>query len=137
MSRGRTLIFYDGQCGLCHRAVRFALRHDPDGSRFRFAPLQGSTLSEVLEPDAIAQLSDSIVVLTLEGELLQLSDAVLWLGREIGGIWATLARAGAIVPRPLRDLVYRAIARVRHRLFRRPAELCPLVPESLRDRFLP
>ncbi|HZH02738.1 MAG TPA: DCC1-like thiol-disulfide oxidoreductase family protein [Myxococcaceae bacterium] len=35
------ILFYDGGCGLCHRAVRFVLARDPAG-RFRFAPLGGS-----------------------------------------------------------------------------------------------
>ena len=56
------------------------------------------------------------------------------LGR-LGGLWRLLASALAIVPGPVRDLGYDAIAAVRYRLFRRPAEVCPLIPATLRVRF--
>src|SRR5208282_2216789 len=32
-------LFYDGYCGLCHRAVRFILAEDTTGTAFRFAAL--------------------------------------------------------------------------------------------------
>jgi len=41
-----------------------------------------------------------------------------------------------VVPRFLRDGVYDGIARVRHKLFAKPSEACPLMPEELRRRFL-
>ncbi len=135
--RQHTLIFYDGHCGLCHRAVLFSLRHDRDGSRFRFAPLQGETLRQQLPAEVIAGLADSIVVIDREGTVLQESDAVLSMLHRIGGGWASLGRLCSWVPRSLRDLVYRAIARIRTRLFRRPPDVCPVVPEELRSRFLP
>ncbi|HEY8944686.1 MAG TPA: hypothetical protein VIM73_10510, partial [Polyangiaceae bacterium] len=31
-------VYYDGQCGLCHGAVRLLLAEDRDGSAFRFSP---------------------------------------------------------------------------------------------------
>ena len=137
MNRDHALVFYDGDCGLCHRAVKFALHHDPDGSRFRFAPLQGSTLQRELAAEVLDTLSDSIVVLTKDGTVLQRSDATLLMLDQIGGGWATLGHLSSLVPRSLRDLVYRGVAKTRHRLFQRPDEVCPVVPEALRRRFLP
>lgn len=135
--REHTLIFYDGHCGLCHSAALFALRRDPDGSRFRFAPLQGDTLRQSLPASAIADLTDSIVVLGLDGMALQESDAIISVLEEIGGGWRTLGRLCGLVPRPLRDFAYRAIARARRRLFRSPPGMCPVVPTELETRFLP
>jgi len=39
------------------------------------------------------------------------------------------------VPQGMRDLGYNGIARVRHRLFRRPTDACPVTPPELRARF--
>ncbi len=39
------------------------------------------------------------------------------------------------VPRPVRDLAYDAVARVRHRLFAKPAGACPILSRELRSRF--
>ena len=36
------IVFYDGDCGLCDRFVRWMLRRDR-GHHYRFAPLQGET----------------------------------------------------------------------------------------------
>ena len=137
MIRAHTLVFYDGHCGLCHRAVRFALDHDPQGDLFRYAPLQGSTFREQIPAAAAENLADSIVIQRVDGALLQQSDAILFLLAEIGGGWRRLGRSLATVPRLLRDQVYRGVARLRHLLFRTPPDLCPIVPSSIQDRFLP
>ena len=137
MSRQHTLVFYDGHCGLCHRAVMFVLRRDADGSRFRFAPLQGETLRQQLSEDRIAQLADSIVVVGIDGAVQQESEAVLLMLEQLGGGWRVFGRLSSWVPGSLRNGVYRGIARIRHRLFRRQTDLCPVVPAELRSRFLP
>jgi len=128
-------IFYDGSCGLCHRTIRFALTRDPGGLLFRFTPLQSERFRHLIPADRRQRLPDSIVVLTADHRLLTRSDAVLHMMRRIGGVWAALSALGALVPRPLRDAAYDAVARVRARLFRRPDAACPLVPRELRDRF--
>lgn len=137
MNRTHALVFYDGNCGLCHHAVRFALARDAQGSLFRFAPLQGSTLQGSISTEVAERLPDSIVIQTRDGTLLVESEAVLFMLREIGGGWGGFGRVAAVIPRPWRDLVYRAVARTRHLIFRRPADLCPVVPASIRNRFLP
>ena len=137
MNRRHTLVFYDGNCGLCHGAVRFALNRDPEGRLFRFAPLQGSTLTDVLSQDALSKLADSIAVLGTDDSLWEQSDAILIMLEQIGGGWRFMGQTLSIVPRGLRDLVYRSVARVRHHLFRKPSDMCPVVPASLRERFLP
>lgn len=130
-------VFYDGHCGLCHRGVKFALRRDANGSRFRFAPLQGATLRERLDTESIAALPDSIVLLDADGTLRVKSDATLAILSRIGGAWAAWAKLGRCVPRVVRDGAYDAVARVRHRFFAKPVEACPVVPVEVRDRFLP
>jgi predicted DCC family thiol-disulfide oxidoreductase YuxK len=131
------ILFYDGHCGLCHRTVKFVLKHDRSGSAFRFAPLQGTTFESRIAPDRRAGLPDSIVVLTNEGSLLVRSDAFLHVRRRLGGGWRILANAQAVIPRPLRDLVYDFVARIRYRVFGKRDDLCPIVPPDLRARFDP
>jgi predicted DCC family thiol-disulfide oxidoreductase YuxK len=43
----------------------------------------------------------------------------------------------AVIPRPLRDVVYEFVARIRHRVFGRRDDLFPVVPPDLRARFDP
>ena len=130
------LLFYDGDCGLCHRSVRFVAAADRAG-RFRFAPLGGETFRALVPADARAPLPDSIVVRRADGALLARSEATLHVLRRLGGRWRALAAALALVPRGLRDAGYDFVARRRARWFARPADACPIVPPHLRARFAP
>lgn len=129
------LVFYDGHCGLCHRAVRFLLAEDHTGRTFQFAPLESETFQTAINEDQRATLPDSIIVRTAEGEVLMRSAAVLYALRRLGGVWRVLGTVAAIVPAGIRDGVYDWIAHIRYRLFPTPAEACPLVPADLRGRF--
>ena len=133
---GPEVLFYDGGCGLCHRAVRFVLWADPEGRAFRFAPLGGATFEAEVPAAERAQLPDSLVLRTAEGALLTRSAGVLHLLRRLGGVWRGLALLFGLVPRPLRDAAYDFVARIRLRLFARPDDACPVVPPPLRARFL-
>jgi predicted DCC family thiol-disulfide oxidoreductase YuxK len=128
-------VFYDGSCGLCHRFVRFLLAEDRTGSTFRFAPLQGETFQAAYPADVRKSYPDSIVVEDEEGRVLIRSRAALAALAHLGGLWRALAAVAWIVPAPLRDVVYDGVAVVRHRLFARPSDVCPLVPAHLARRF--
>ncbi|MFP4601181.1 MAG: DCC1-like thiol-disulfide oxidoreductase family protein [Persicimonas sp.] len=133
-------VFYDGGCGLCHRAVRFVLAEDTaEPPAFRFAPLGGETFERALvESDSAVEfgdLPDSIIVATADGEILVKSEAILYIGRRLGGLWRAFSTIASLVPRAVRDFVYDGIARIRHRLFAQPKDVCPLLPPELRERF--
>lgn len=130
------LLFYDGGCGLCHHLVRFVIRRDLDGSRFRFAPLGGPAFLEAIRPADRDRLPDSVVLRTADGRTLVRSGAVLHLGERLGGIWRFLARAAGLLPRWLLDFGYDQVAAVRKRLFAPPDGVCPVLPPELRGRFL-
>jgi predicted DCC family thiol-disulfide oxidoreductase YuxK len=128
-------LFYDGHCGLCHRAVKFVLKHDRSGRAFRFAPLQGETFAARVAAERRVGLPDSVVVLTSDGAILVRSAAFLYVLRRLGGGWVVLASVLGVIPRGLRDFVYDLVARVRYRVFGRQDDVCPIVPAELRARF--
>ena len=131
------MLFRSGHCGLCHRTVKFILKHDRSGNAFRFSPLQGETIQARIPADRRAGLPDSFVVLTRDGALLIRSNASLHMLERLGGGWKILAKILSVIPRSLRDFVYDSVARVRYRLFGRRDDLCPIVPPNLRARFDP
>jgi predicted DCC family thiol-disulfide oxidoreductase YuxK len=131
------ILFYDGHCGLCHSAVKFVVKHDRSGTAFRFAPLYGKTFEATVPVDQRAGLCDSMVVQTNEGLLLMRSNALVHILQRLGGKWKILALVVAVIPRPLGDVFYNAIARIRYRVFGRRDDLCPVVPHHLRARFDP
>lgn len=127
-------LFYDGECGLCHRVVRFVLAEDRDAS-FRFAPLHGATFMTSV-PDAIRHsLPDSFVIVTPTGTVLTRSNAVVYLLQSLGGLWLIAAMLLAWLPESMRDALYNLMGRHRQKLFRKPAGSCPLMTAALRKRF--
>jgi predicted DCC family thiol-disulfide oxidoreductase YuxK len=131
------IVFYDGHCAWCDRAVRFVLKHDRSGGAFRFAPLQGTTYPSRVPAEKRAMLPNSIILLTQDGNALTRSDAFVHIFRRLGGGWKTLAGALALIPRPACDFVYDFIARIRYRIFGRRDNLCPIMPPELSARFDP
>jgi len=131
------LIFYDGHCGLCHRTVRFLLARDPEGALFRFAPLFGETFDARVPQQAREGLADSLAVLRSDGVLLQRASGVFHALHRIGGFWGLLGTIGGWFPAGLTDWGYDRVAAVRHRLFKRPTQTCPVVPDEQRGRFVP
>jgi len=128
-------VFYDGQCGLCHRAVQFLLKRDPEGEKFRYATLQGETATTLLAP--LSPVPDSMVVHTPNQTLLTQGDAALHLARALGGLWAVLGVLGRILPRFIRNILYDGIAARRYGWFGKRDEACPLLAPDQRDLFLP
>jgi len=63
------------------------------------------------------------------------STAVIYVMKRLGGQWFLAAGLLSLVPRPLRDFGYAAVASVRKALFGTTQELCPLVPPQWRARF--
>jgi predicted DCC family thiol-disulfide oxidoreductase YuxK len=134
--RAREHLFFDGDCGLCHRVVRFVAAEDRAGSFF-FSPLQGDTMRTLTSDEQRAALPDSVVVRADDGRLVVTSDAWIHVLERLGGLWRLAAALLAAVPRPLRELGYRLVARWRRVWFARPDGRCPLLSQRLRTRFLP
>lgn len=131
MSNGPTL-FFDGECGLCARAVQWCLRRDRRRV-LRFAPLRGETYGALDAPNKPTDMT-TMVLRDVDGVHVR-SDAVLRLMRHVGGAWSVLAAAGRVVPRGLRDAVYRRVA-ARRMLWFGAADRCAFVKEEDRARFL-
>lgn len=134
-------IFYDGECALCHGAVKFIIARDRQ-ARFVFAPLGGATFVRLLGRAPACGSTDqptegppdSIVVCRNDGSTLVRSAAVLHILERLGGAWWALARLARVVPRPVRDWCYDRVAAVRRRWFGAASGACPLVPPERRDR---
>jgi len=129
-------LFYDGGCGLCHRAVRFVAARDRAGA-IRFAPLGGGTFLRTLPQEVRAGLPDSLVVRTAAGRILVRAGALSHLLRRLGGGWALLGWMAERLPQVLSDGLYDAVARNRGRWFRPPEAACPVLSPDQRGRFDP
>lgn len=129
------IVFFDGDCGLCHRYIRFVLRNERPSGGLKFASLQGETARKLLPHELVDRVS-TMVVRTEQGRLLTRSDASVFIGRRLRHPWRASAIVGGWLPRPVRDAAYRLVASARRRLFSRPASNCPVHSGPLRERFL-
>lgn len=109
------IIVFDAMCVLCSANAAFVLRHDKIG-RFRLASIQGEVGAALYRRFGIDPANPETLIV-VEGETALLnSDAVLAIWAGLDRPWNVLATL-RIVPRWLRDPVYRWIARHRYRLF--------------------
>lgn len=127
------VIVFDGQCVLCSRSVHFIMERDPQ-RRFRFATMQSGSGRKLLRDHGLDP-EDPVSLLLFDGTRPWTdSEAVLRIATRLGGGWG-LVRVARIVPRALRDRMYRAFARRRFRWFGRRAT-CMLPSPGNADRFL-
>jgi predicted DCC family thiol-disulfide oxidoreductase YuxK len=126
------VILYDGVCVLCSGWMRFVLRRDRD-HLFCFTPIQsdyGSALARALGIDPLDPDTNAVV---WKGVAYRRSDAALRVVSLLPGLeWVGMLH---IVPRFLRDAVYRLIARTRYRVWGRHA-VCDLGGQTYADRIV-
>lgn len=127
------LVVYDGECALCHWAVRFIRRQDKKG-KFHFTPQQGNFVRSVLSDETRKELPDSVWLIDSEGRLYLKGDAVLYVLRELKGIWLLPGWLFGLIPRVIRNYIYDFVASRRKRIGRDIA--CELPPGGERTRFL-
>jgi predicted DCC family thiol-disulfide oxidoreductase YuxK len=129
----RPIIVFDAECLLCSANAQFVLDHDRQG-RFLLASMQGDAGSALYRRFGIDP-TDPDTLIVVEGDRVRRdSDAILAIWAGLGWPWraATMFR---LVPRVLRDSVYRWVARNRYRLFGR-RDTCWLPDPAFRDRLL-
>ena len=137
----RPILFVDGQCVLCQRTARWVMRRDRRG-RVALAALQGTTARRLLPPALRGEAGGtapaapgSVVWREVDGRLRTRSAAVLAVAAALGGRYRIGAALLRLVPAPLRDALYLALARRRRRWFG-ATDRCLLPAAAARGRLL-
>ena len=129
----RPIIVFDGKCVLCSGWAQFVLRNDRR-KRFRLLPAQ-TPLGKALYRHYGLDPDDYETNLLIEDGLVwQKSEGTIRMFERLGLPWSLLAVA-RILPRSIRDRLYRVLARNRLRWFG-VRESCLLALPGLEDRFL-
>lgn len=132
--KSHRIIVFDGVCVLCSDWVRFVMRRDRP-KLFQFAAMQTDRGRALLTAHGIDP-DDPVTFLLVEDDRHYTdTDAALRVIREFHFGWQALAAALRVIPRFLRNALYRWIARNRYRLFGR-REICFLPSAADADRFL-
>lgn len=128
------IVFFDGECAFCSRGIRWLARLDRH-DHIRFSPLQG----ELAKNRGITMNDDPaedtmIVVREEDGRVFSKSDGTLELAAALGFPFGLLGMF-KLVPRTLRDALYRWIARNRYRWFGK-ADVCRLPSPEVERRLI-
>lgn len=128
----RKIILFDGDCHFCNRSVQFIIKRDPQ-AHFLFASLQSDTGIKLLKKYKVPHDIDTIVLIDNERAHIQ-SSAALRICKNLRGLWK-LFYICLIVPRPIRNYVYKIIANNRYKWFG-TATSCTLPTLEESERFL-
>jgi predicted DCC family thiol-disulfide oxidoreductase YuxK len=126
------IVLFDGDCAFCNASVVWIIRRNPSDT-LRFAPLESPEGKRALGSRAVADTRNTMVLIDAAGVHTS-STASLRIASHLTQPWALLGACGLVIPRPIRDAVYRLIARNRHRIY--GAAVCEVPTPELRRRML-
>lgn len=132
-SSSHPIILFDGVCNLCNGFVQFVIKRD-HRNVFRFGPLQSESARQILMPLGSEHRDLTSIVLLDDEDIATESDAVLKIARELHGLWSLLY-SFIIVPRMVRDTMYRIVSRHRYRIFGK-RDSCMVPSPELLDKFI-
>ena len=133
MSPDRPIILFDGVCNLCIRAVQFIIKRDKK-KQFLFASLQGQTGQELLRKFNLPADKFHSLLLIEGDKSFTHSTATLRIARRFQGPWKLLY-GFIIVPKFIRNAIYRWVSRNRYQWFGKQEE-CMVPTPALKERFL-
>ena len=107
-------ITYDSECNFCNGVVSFLRKRDRR-NYFRFVPLQSEEGAALIKTAGLSEKDRNTVVYYTRDRIYLRSTAVLNILKDTHSFWS-LAYAGIIFPRFIRDWVYRLVARYRYHI---------------------
>jgi predicted DCC family thiol-disulfide oxidoreductase YuxK len=126
------IILFDGVCNLCNSSVQFIIKRDPQ-VYFYFASLQSEYGKQYISKFELDSNLDSIILIE-NGKAYVQSTAALRVCKQLSSPWKLLA-ISLIIPVPIRNLLYKFIAKNRYKWFGK-REMCMIPTPAQRKRFL-
>lgn len=128
------IVYFDGVCNLCSTSVQFFIKLDRH-ARLRFASLQSDAASAVRSQLGISLDHPRSIIVEHNGKLYENSSAIIRALYQLGPTGRMVGFLIWLVPKPIRNVVYRIIASNRYSWFGRKAT-CWLPTPELKSRFL-
>ena len=127
------LVIFDGHCVICNGSVRTIAANDVTGS-IRFTHSE-TLLSKRLSNEWPSYINPSASVVFIDnGNVYTMSDAVIQIAKYLRFPY-NLLRFYKILPKGIRDKLYRFVANNRYRIFKK-REHCILPGRNLRSKII-
>lgn len=125
------VIYFDGECALCNACVDFVIEKDLQ-QIFLFSSLRSEYATARLPQTYVGNCST--LVLEVDGQFFTKTEAVVGIGKRLGGMWTALAILLSLIPNCMADVIYDWVAKHRYRFFGKRSCRVPTGVES--NRFL-
>src|SRR5688572_14864114 len=126
------IVLFDGVCNYCNAMVNFAIRNDRKGI-LKFATLQSETGKQLKSKYNIPAEIDSVILIEND-RVYTYSDAAIRIARYLR--WpAKMLYGFIIIPRFIREPIYKWIAKNRYKWFGKKDE-CMVPGPDIKSRFL-
>ena len=129
----RHIVIFDGVCNFCNGAVNFIINRDPNGI-FAFTPMQSELAHELMKRYNVPDVGVDTFLLIKNGQCFVFSSAALEITKDLTGLWYFF-NVFRVVPKPIRDAIYKMFARNRYKLFGRK-DTCMVPSKEVRSRFV-
>lgn len=124
----------DAHCALCARGAKW-IAHNDHNVEFKIVPSQSELGNALMRHFEMDPADPTSWLYLIDGHAYASLDALVNVGRRLGGVWNVLI-ALRVIPRGLRDILYRFVARNRYRWFG-TADLCGLPDPQVKKRLFP
>ncbi|MBC9813536.1 DUF393 domain-containing protein [Crocinitomicaceae bacterium CZZ-1] len=126
-----TIIFYDGDCGLCNRSVQFVLKHERHSALY-FCALQSTFAESFFQSHHLPSPDLTTVYFFEKNHLYQKSEAAFKIIPHLKWYWQPL-RVFSVFPRCITNRVYDFIARRRKQI---GGTFCVIPSQENKKRFI-
>jgi predicted DCC family thiol-disulfide oxidoreductase YuxK len=109
------IILFDAVCVICNSWAKFLIKYDQH-SKFKLVSAQSALGEQILHYYGMSTTHYTTMVVILNGQRYTESTALLKVMQHLG-LPFSLMNAGYLLPRPIRDFLYRRIALNRYQLF--------------------
>ena len=123
LNKETNVLLLDGYCGLCNRLVIFMNKNLDSKKKIKFQSIESSGSQKLIHSFPKIQQNMDTVYLYMNGKSYTMSSAAIRCLLFLKWYWKIWFPIVWIVPLPLRNFVYKIIAKYRYRIFSKP-EVC-------------
>jgi len=131
--KNNPIILFDGVCNFCNSSVNFVIDRDKK-SVIKFAALQSDAGQQLLQQFNLSTSKFNSFIFIEAGKVYTASTAALKVSKYLAALWPLLY-GFIIVPKFIRDGIYKWIAKNRYKWFGKKDQ-CMIPGPEVRSRFL-